>query len=147
LDGTIAAAVFNAPGSWHDAHLNQFLDLEQIMQHLDGEYKIAADSAFRSSPRCVRMLRETELNGMSNSEISQAQTAASRLAALRVASEWGISGVTNAFRVLRTAMPADDPVERKILWETCLRLFNVRCRLMDVCQIRTVFANRLDSNE
>jgi hypothetical protein len=142
MDGCIGAAVVNAPGAWHDGHLDEILDLETSLKHLDPKYKMAADSAFKSTPRYVRILRETELNLLSNSERSAAVTAATKLSSLRVAAEWGIGGLTNCFRVLRTMMPSDDPVRRKVQWETCMRLFNVRCRLMHVCQIRNVYKDK-----
>ena len=138
-DGCIGACLTNTPGSWHDGRLERFLDIDQLMQHLPPQYKVAVDTAFGSSARKIRGLTESELGHMSNLERSLALTSHSILASLRVAAEWGNAGLKNCWRILLQPGEADDPIKRGSIAEIVVRLHNLRCRVMNVCQITNVF--------
>ncbi len=154
-DGCIAAGVINAAGSWHDARLETLLSLTERLAYLPEWYLIAVDVAFATSSRLIRGLRESEMREMSAQDRALALTAHALLAKIRVAAEWGIAGTSllpehhivmdviglnNAWQILARRQPSDDPVGRRIISEVCHRLHNLRCRLMDTCQIRTVFS-------
>ena len=79
------------------------------------------------------------MNTLSRRQGAVAATAMSRLAELRVASEWGIGGICQCWNILKRPVPADDPISGSMRWELGVRLYNIRCRLLSVCQIRRVF--------
>lgn len=128
-------------GSWHDTRIEHFLNIDNILTYLPPQYKIAVDTGIVASARKIRSLSDTELGALSAQQASAARTAGTLLARIRTAAEWGVGGIHNAWRILRLPGAADDPQGRVILAEVCIRLHNLRCRVMDVCQIRNVFTN------
>jgi hypothetical protein len=124
VDGCVGGAVINGAGSWHDAKL---------------EFYLQVDTAFQSTTRKIRGLREQELRNLNAAQRSAALTAHALLAKIRVAAEWGIGGIHKCWRVLNHPLPSDDPIRRSLLGEACIRLWNLRCRTMGISQIRTVF--------
>ena len=80
------------------------------------------------------------MRSLNSVQLSEVVTAASMLSLLCECSEWGIGGVENTFQILREALPADDLAFGWMLWETCLRVFNVRVRLMGKGQTFSVYA-------
>ena len=139
MDGCVCRYVVNINGARHDAFISMTLDLETALRQYPCHIKCAGDTAFGTSARLVRPLSETELNALNDNALqSQARTACNNLSSVRIASEWTIGGIVRAFPKL-SFMPADDPVLRMILWETCVRLHNLRCRRMGVSQVRNCF--------
>jgi len=109
---------------------------------------LAVDSGLASGPRAIRMPTSVdyEFHSGTDAELSRLLFAASRLSLLRIPSEWGISGVVNCFRRLKVIGPVDDPNIRLIYWETAIRLFNYRARVLNLGQIRTVFGQKTQND-
>ena len=101
---------------------------------------LCADSAFGTSSHVVHPLTEGELQLVSTTQLNEVATAASLLSLIRECSEWGIGGVKNTFQILREALPADDNAFGWIVWEACLRLYNVHVHLMGKGQTFSVYA-------
>jgi len=139
-DGCIGGAVINGVGTWSDMRLEPLLGIDQLLAHLPPQYLVAVDIGLPSTPRLIRGLSETELGAIPLARHAPARSAHSYLAKLRVAAEWGISGLYKEWAILVMKGYADDPVKRALYTEVCMRLHNVRCRLMDRSQIRTVFS-------
>ena len=140
FDGTYGPAVLNYIGSAHDAKLASLLNINSMLSHLHPTFMLISDSAFGTSSRVVCPMTEGEMRSLNSVQLSEAATAASLLSLLRECSEWGIGGVENTFQILREALPADDLAFGWMVWETCLRLFNVRVRLMGKGQTFSVYA-------
>jgi hypothetical protein len=62
-----------------------------------------------------------------------------QLVSARQAAEWGMQCLQGAFGRLKVPMPADDPQFRQLLLLPCVRLHNVRARIVGINQIRTVY--------
>lgn len=140
-DGCIVFAVSNAPGSWHDALCAA--DLYTLLQHrTPNPFVIATDSAFPASgdlaAKILKPLKDGEL-------AADAVTAARQLAvhrlvcSVRQAAEWGNNAVQQQFPRLQNPLPSDSNW-RGLLLRVIFRLYNYRTRLLQVNQIRTVFA-------
>ena len=56
-----------------------------------------------------------------------------------MAAEWGIGDIVKAWRILKTPLPSDDPVKRKMYILNCIKLHNLRCETMQFSQIRNVY--------
>jgi len=126
-------------GSWHDARVELMLDIDGVLQLLDPKFLVAVDTGFAGSARKIRALTEIELSCLSLTNRNKAITAGEFLTRLRIAAEWGIAGLHKAWHVLVLRGYADDPTYRAIYSEVCIRLHNLRCREMNICQIRNVF--------
>lgn len=63
----------------------------------------------------------------------------------RQAVEWGMRAIQGAFGRLRMPLDINDPVGRRTLIETCLRLHNLRTRRIGNNQIRTVYMSNWGS--
>ncbi len=85
-------------------------------------------------------MTEGEMRSLNSVQLSETVTAASLLSLLWECSEWGIGGVENTFQILQEALPADDLAFGWMVWETCLRLFNVCMWLMGKGQTFSVYA-------
>lgn len=129
----------NGIGSWHDARVDVLLDIDHRLQHLDEQFVVAVDTGFASSKRKIRVLNEVELSKLSLGDQARARTAGEYLTRLRIAAEWGIGGLHKAWHILVLRGYADDPTHRAVYSEVCVRLHNLRCRVMGICQIRNVF--------
>lgn len=57
----------------------------------------------------------------------------------RQAVEWGMRALQGCFARLRLPLDVNDPAGRMRLLETCLRLHNVRTRMIGINQIRSVY--------
>lgn len=141
FDGTYGSAVINFIGSAHDSKLASKLKVAEMMSHLDSSFCIVGDSAFATSPRVVRSLTDAELRSIPQNELSMYRGIGEIFKTLRVSAEWGVGAVTKTFQVLEKPLPADDICYGKIIWEICLRLYNVRVRLMKKGEVFTVFEN------
>lgn len=138
-DGCVAMASLNGVGSWHDARVDTLMQIDHRLRHLDPRFVIAVDTGFASSERKIRVLNEVELSKLSLADAVRARTAGEYLTRLRIAAEWGIAGLHKAWHILVLRGYADDPIQRTVLSEVCVRLHNLRCREMNICQIRSVF--------
>lgn len=61
------------------------------------------------------------------------------LSSLRVSSEWGIGAISGVFRILEKKLPSDNLLFANHVWTICLRLFNLRVRVMKVGQVYSVY--------
>jgi hypothetical protein len=137
--GEIAAAIYNLPGTVHDARAAMSLQIEQKMQHLPINFVIAGDTAFAFTNRVVRNLNEVELSNLSPIERFQAENSLQLFKKLRLPAEWGIGLLTRTWQALSKIMPADDPVFRQLVWECGMRLNNVLIRLLNIGTIHNFF--------
>lgn len=62
-----------------------------------------------------------------------------QLVSSRQPAEWGMRALQGSFARLKMPLPADDHLHRRILLTTCMRLHQVRTRLVGINQIKTVY--------
>jgi hypothetical protein len=89
--------------------------------------------------RIIRPLSEPEYQKETPAAQSYLGTCSLFLSSLRICSEWGVGGPQQTFHILRKRLPVDDLMFGALIWELCLRLFNLRVRLMKEGQIYKVF--------
>jgi hypothetical protein len=140
LDGCFAPSAVNFLGTSHDSKIMKSLKLDRLMAHLPPDFILAGDTAFGSTSRIIRPLSETETSGISVHERSLVSSAASLLSCLRIGSEWSVGGPLQCFPLLNSPVPADDLDCGSLRWQLCLRLFNLRVRIMGIGQTHKVFA-------
>lgn len=62
-----------------------------------------------------------------------------QLVACRQAAEWGMRSIQGSFGRLRLPLDANDDGKRRDLLEICMRLHNLRTRLVGINQIRNTY--------
>ncbi|KAG9078768.1 hypothetical protein FS749_009172 [Ceratobasidium sp. UAMH 11750] len=143
-DGCIIYATLNAPGSWHNARVAQDVYGELLNKTPTG-YFLIADMAF---PKLRRGLLDkihtplkanTNLAHLTRAERDQAIKYSNSITSVRQAVEWGMRAIQGAFGRLKMPLDANDTEWRRLLIETCLRMHNVRTRMVEINQIRTVY--------
>ena len=76
---------------------------------------------------------------MTEEELRAAVQFDNQLLSCRQAAEWGMQTIQGSFGRLRMPLPIDNTQARARLIEICVRLSNVRARLVRISQIREVF--------
>ena len=140
-DGCISYSKVNIPGICHDSHnaseLYQMLLDERITPR---EYGILGDSAFKMSPKLWRPFKRNEWGKISDDQYMTACQLHAQIVSLRQIAEWGNRSLKGSFA--RLYLPLSwDCEKRAQLLEVCVRLLNLRTRIIGSSQIRTVFAN------
>ncbi|KAG8723227.1 hypothetical protein FRC09_004209 [Ceratobasidium sp. 395] len=143
-DGTIIFCTINAPGSWHDANVAQNVYGKLLHNTPDGRFLIA-DTAF---PKLQQRLLDkihtplrarTDLGHLTPAERRAAIKYSNHVTSARQAVEWGMRAIQGAFGRLRMPLDANDTEWRCTVIETCFRMHNLRTRLVEINQIRTVY--------
>lgn len=138
MDGTVAMATVNAPGTWHDARIFREAGVMTHLERYPADLFVCGDTAFAGNkPQLRRVLSETELQSKPPAERRRLQAMNGVLSGVRVASEWGIGALFRTFAILNK--PIACRVRRGHVKILCVHLFNLRTRTMGVNQIRRVF--------
>ncbi|KAG9078722.1 hypothetical protein FS749_009219 [Ceratobasidium sp. UAMH 11750] len=142
--GTIINARINAPGSWHDAKTSRPV-YDKLREETPDKYFLIADSAFPTVNQGghekvhVPLTARSNLRGMTREEKLAALDYSAAITSARQAVEWGMRAIQGSFSRLRLPLDANDGEWRSVVMECCLRLHNVRARLVGINQIRTVY--------
>lgn len=143
-DGTVLSAAVNYPGSCHDALLATD---SRLYETLADKYPketnlwIAGDTALTGTePQLKRVLSSVELAGLAGDERAMMREVNTELSSVRVASEWGIGGIKQAFPGI--ARLESHPHMRLLVQQVIIRLWNLRTRRLGVNQLRNVFKAR-----
>jgi hypothetical protein len=84
-------------------------------------------------------MKAGEILRMTEEEKQAAVRFDNQLLACRQAAEWGMRTIQGSFGRLRIPLPINDTKGRANLIEICVRLSNVRARLVGISQIKDVF--------
>jgi len=154
-DGCIIQADTNYPGSRHDSWCARRL-LKSVMDPFATPYGkyILADSAFPhtgmyalkvlttlTTPERENMERRHALGSDTRTKLEQL---ARMVTSCRQSVEWGNRSLKAQFGRLK-ALP-QDASQRNTIITCCLRLYNLRTRVVQINQIRTVFNSQLDES-
>jgi hypothetical protein len=139
----VIAAKVNTPGSWHDSRVAQPIYQKLRTRTPDGFY-LVADTAFpRGAQQIEGKIRAPFKTGQrmqgTITEIEQCLAFDRQLLSYRQTAEWGMRGLQGSFGRLRIPLEINRQRERGNLIEICLRLNNMRARLVGINQIRTVY--------
>eukprot|EP00299_Pterocystis_sp_00344_P008370 c3142_g1_i1.p1 GENE.c3142_g1_i1~~c3142_g1_i1.p1 ORF type:complete len:233 (+),score=21.42 c3142_g1_i1:35-700(+) len=131
-DGTILYACINAPGSWHDATIAMGL-CEKLQSCTPSGCFLIADSAFPSRGNLSSFIKtpaKSSSSAFNNALVSQRQSA-----------EWGMRQIQGVFARLRVPLDTNDTRGRAMIIRLCCRLHQVRCRVIGLNQIRSVYSS------
>jgi hypothetical protein len=139
----VIAAKVNAPGSWHDSRVAQPIYEKLRTRTPDGFY-LVADTAFpRGAQQIEGKIRAPIKTGQrmqgTITEIEERLAFDRQLLSYWQTAEWGMRGLQGSFGRLRIPLEIGRQRERGDLIEICLRLNNLRARLVGINQIRTVY--------
>ena len=140
-DGCIAWVGYNCPGSWHDSHVAQPL-YELLTNRTPEPYVILGDVAFpRRGPLKSKILTPFKKNELvSDLSFRRVQIEMHRdVTSTRQAAEWGMHAIQSVFARTQLKLPTNKHT-RKIILQCVWHLYNVRCRVMKINQIATVFS-------
>ena len=139
-NGTILAALTNAPGSFHDSYCLILQGLFRKLEQYPDNLYLATDTAFPANPHIRRKLTENELETLPIAQAEFADHLGSILGTVRCSSEWGNGGMQKCFKILVTKkLPTRRPLFRRFLLGNLNRLGNVRTRCMNINQITNVY--------
>lgn len=145
LTGTVIACRLNAPGSWHDSRVAQTI-YQKLRYRTPAGFYLVADTAFPRGNGALRdggyiraPMKAGERLQMTDEEMRAAVQFDNQLLSCRQAAEWGMRTIQGSFGRLRMPLPIVDTRGRANLIETCIRLSNVRARVVGISQIREVF--------
>ncbi len=143
--GTVIACRLNAPGSWHDSRVAQTV-YEKLRSRTPNGFYLVADTAFPRGSAALRRggfirapMKAGEVLHMTEEAMRTAVQFDNQLLSCRQAAEWGMRTIQGSFGRLRMPLPIDDTRARANLIEICVRLSNVRTRLVGISQIKEVF--------
>ncbi|KAG8728805.1 hypothetical protein FRC11_010158 [Ceratobasidium sp. 423] len=172
-DGTVIAACINTPGSWHDSRIAlPIYEYLRELESTPRGYYLIADSAFPKLTVTYRVrerVRVEDENGVREEEvevekedqkikvplkagakvrgtaqyIDRITQESSEVTSARQAVEWGMRAIQGCFSRLYVPMDVNQSEKRGTLIETCLRLHNVRTRLVGINQITSVYVGAL----
>lgn len=147
--GEIIHAAVNYPGTCHDSKLASLSGL--VYPRLDDVmtppgFALLGDSAFVTwniNGKIVRSRKHTEKGDIPQSTALAAVDCLLQrvMPSERQSAEWGIRALKAPFGILRIPLTADAR-QRYRLIAVCVRLLNIRTRLVGLNQIQTVYANR-----
>jgi hypothetical protein len=141
--GTVIAAKINAPGSWHDSRIAKPI-YEKLRTRTPEGFYLVADTAFpRGAQQIEGKIRAPIKTGQrmqgTIDEIQERVAFDRELLSYRQTAEWGMRGLQGSFGRLRIPLEIGRQSERGDLIEICIRLNNLRARLVGINQIRTVY--------
>ncbi|TDL21627.1 hypothetical protein BD410DRAFT_821302 [Rickenella mellea] len=141
--GSIIECNLNAPGSWHDSRVAQPIYQKLLTDTPDGFF-LVADTAFpRGTDRIHGKIRAPMKAGQrlpsDANELADRMRFDRQLLSYRQTAEWGMRAIQGSFGRLRMPLQIGDAAGRGDLLEICMRLHNVRTRLVGINQIRSVY--------
>lgn len=116
----------------------------QLRTFVPEGYYLIADTAFPHGAASINGKIQAPLKGgdrIAGDEGSLRETLAfnAQLLAFRQTAEWGMRTLQGSFGRLRIPLDINNPDGRQQLLEVCVRLFNLRARLVGINQIRSVY--------
>lgn len=149
--GEIIACKLNAPGSWHDSRVARGI-YEKLRTRTPDRYYLVTDTAFpRGTDQIAGRIRAPMKAGQrlpaDPVQREQIERCDRQLLSYRQAAEWGMRALQGSFGRLRVPLPVEHADRRGDLLETCVRLLNVRTRLVGINQIRSVYLPIWKANE
>ena len=149
--GCIISARINAPGSWHDSRTAGHIYGQLKNKTPDGFFLIA-DTAFPRTSADLRGKIKTPLKDRANLGQDPVRAAemlaySNAITSARQPAEWGMRALQGAYGRLRMPLDINNPIGRRVLLDTCLRLHNLRTRLIGINQIRTVYMKEWGSED
>ncbi|CAE7160568.1 unnamed protein product [Rhizoctonia solani] len=142
-DGCIISAQVNAPGSWHDSRTATNV-YQQLRTKTPNGYFLIADTAFPRvgadlAGKIQTPLKERARLADDPNEAAQQIAYSNSITSARQPAEWGMRALQGAYGRLRMPLDINNPIGRRVLIETCLRLHNLRTRLIGINQIKRVY--------
>ncbi|CDO76663.1 hypothetical protein BN946_scf184752.g1 [Trametes cinnabarina] len=141
--GLLKAAVFNAPGSWHDVKVARPI-YKKLREKTPNGYFIVADTAFPRGTRSIEGRIQAPLK--SGARLPQDRVERDmlllrnrQLVSFRQTAEWGVRQLRGGFGRLRVPLDINDDIGRSDLLEVCLRSMNLRTSRVGISQIRNVY--------
>eukprot|EP00563_Minutocellus_polymorphus_P018364 CAMPEP_0197722234 /NCGR_PEP_ID=MMETSP1434-20131217/4996_1 /TAXON_ID=265543 /ORGANISM="Minutocellus polymorphus, Strain CCMP3303" /LENGTH=428 /DNA_ID=CAMNT_0043307353 /DNA_START=143 /DNA_END=1429 /DNA_ORIENTATION=+ len=139
-EGKVVDAAVNWPGSMHDSKKALWSHIYDHILKLPAPYRVAADSAFRSTgPFKDKMHKTKWKKDKSTGWYVGVDDTGSQLTHLRQPAEWSNHCVGGVYRRLMCKLPTDNVKRGYILW-SCVFLTNWRTSTMHRNQIDTYFA-------
>jgi hypothetical protein len=140
VDGTIVWHCIDVPGSWADGLV---FDRSSTFVHaLPEGCWILGDSAFAARPGKLERSRKKNEYLPEDPQQAQFQLQLERFSKKnRISSEWGVLGLKNCWRIMRMPFPSDDKEMRRAIWGCCMKLNNLKSRVMSRGQMTSVFLN------
>ncbi|QRW20431.1 DDE superfamily endonuclease [Rhizoctonia solani] len=126
-DGTIMSVVINAPGSWHDSNVARPIYLF-LRDDTPSGFFLLANSAFpklgtgKAQKIKVPLKSGAWIQGTDEEPV-----------------EWGMRALQGCFSRLYMPMDTHNIEGRSWLLQICMRLHNVRTRMVEINQIRSVY--------
>ncbi|KAI0371862.1 hypothetical protein BV20DRAFT_1067190 [Pilatotrama ljubarskyi] len=141
--GILKAAVYNAPGSWHDAKVARPI-YKKLREKTPQGYFLVADTAFPRGTRAIEGRIQAPLKSGTRLPQDPVERDAllmwnRQLVSYRQTAEWGVRQVRSGFGRLRVPLDVSDPVGRGDLLEVCFRSMNLRTIRVGISEIRTVY--------
>lgn len=137
-DGTICYSKTNCPGSMHDATVATRL-FGLLEERVPEPYRFVADSAFAYHEKILRPLKQSQVKSIPREQLYDEIQLHKAITSVRQAAEWGMRALKGAFARLKTPLSYNDNFRRCII-HCCVRLYNLRTRLVGINQIRTVYS-------
>lgn len=133
----------NAPGSWHDSRIATGI-YDKLKELTPDGYYLVADSAFPRGSRAIHGRIQAALKENARLPTNPVDREAKlrfnrELVSCRQAAEWGMRCIQGSFGRLRLPLEVHDGDARRDLLEVCVRLHNVRTRLVGINQIKNTF--------
>ena len=139
FDGTISWYLINAPGSWHDAYMFDRCQIEFVSRLPQGIWMLG-DTAFPIIPGKVERARKAGESLPANHQRREFQLNLEQFSSrMRLSAEWGVKDLKRTWAFFQKKLTTDDVKFNLMMWESSIRLFNVRARCMNVGQIHSVF--------
>jgi hypothetical protein len=144
-DGTIAYAVVNAPGSWHDsvvAQSGRVYDL--ILEHVPLPFRVLADSAFAAKHCEAKLITTRGAQALTRDNRTDERTEEEDCCVkIRQSVEWGMRGFKSAFPRFKAPFSWESKEYRQLALQCACHLYNLRTRVVGKSQIRSVWLKHL----
>lgn len=149
--GEIIAAKLNAPGSWHDSRVAQPI-YEKLRIATPEGYYLVTDTAFPRGTDQIRgriraPMKQGDRLPADPTERWNIEQFDRQLLSFRQSAEWGMRSLQGSFGRLRVPLEVAFVDSRGDLLEICVRLQNLRTRLVGINQIRSVYLPTWKANE
>jgi DDE superfamily endonuclease len=144
-NGCIIHAVINVPGSVHDSQVAMWGGTYKLLKKVHDETGgvCCVDSAFAAC-KAPYLLQSSQ-------DLTRARDAFQRVrmvqaTSLRQAAEWGMRALQGAFPRLKDHIQYEENGERAVFLRLAIHLYNYRCNLVGLNQIRNVYMKHLSKD-
>lgn len=142
-DGTVPAAVYNCPGTFHDSTGAEYGGLYDKMERLWVRYhaKTCVDTAFTRENHEFLIKSSSEDTGRNEEEVLMLGDATS----MRQSAEWGMEGFKGSFPRLSDRLRWEEFGERKVIVQLMILLYNFRSRRVGINQLLNTYMPNLSA--